>query len=891
MRFEPRTTGAIAAACTAALLVSGPVSAKLTDLPPGSAEQKAAIKCVQTIQKQGSKYAAAHLKLIIKCKTGVIKGSGGSLGACHPLSGDLAAKDAGAAQKLADRIANRCGGSDHLCGAGVGAAADIPLADINWDIGSCRRLEQHDPGVAISHCGDIADCIASNVRFANHQVANEFGADQFDTALFGAAADPDKTNNKCQSGAFKALTKFYRAKSKILQKCWLAKTKLKGDDFDDAIPCPDTDTVKGKAKAQIEKAERKLAAKLCKQCGGDGDDDRDGTCDTPGASITPEFITAGFACAPITVPGSTVEHFYDNDANPANGVDCAAMGDPLVDTIQEYVDCLACVAEYKADCVAHTQNGNNPDHGMVYPIECDTILCGNGVLDPNEACDPLAPGLHCPGAGNGLQDCTTSCTCACPSSATFESDPNDPASGIDSGFSGFAHGMATLGQALVTVSLSGGTSGTPGLRDPDCGVMTVGGPIPNPAAGAGQIDNRRCSVDSSMPCSVDSDCSAAETCVTYFGSFLPLSAGGVSSCITNRFVAPIVGTADIETGSSATTVALTSEIVLGMSIGKPCANCLGDLVVNDGSLDGTCDSGTRMGMGCDVGGVSPQPAFNGTPTGNPNEYCTAAGVPLPCCSGPDTGSCVTGTSLDCPAGAGSNILPIDLSNSTGSEALTVSASGPPCTANGFGGATCMCDTCNTAAAEPCNSDADCPGAALGSCGGLRCTTGGSSGATCTMTGSVADPACHAHCTGAGVPDACCTGPGTGFFCSACTTPGEPTRPNHCVSGLCTAGVCTDFAPGYCGPQETFRGCLANSHCPFLGDTCSAVGQPCFEDDGVVGGIIAATGTADLPVNDTARPTVVATFCIPPVAEPAINTASGFPGAARVTLAGEAFGLP
>jgi len=902
MRFGLKSAVVGIAAVAVLMASGGTASAKLTDLALGTDEAKVAGKCVAAISKNLNKYAAAYMKLIIKCKAGVIKGKGGSLGACAgPLPADLQAKDDGNFGKLVSGIAGKCCGKDKTCGAGVGDEADIPLANINWDIGTCRDFEGAGGGAAITTADDISTCLRDQIRDASHQIANTFGADIFDSGIFGAGADPGKTNNKCQDAAFKTITKFYLGKAKTIGKCWASKVKRKGDDFDDAIQCPDTDSIKNKTGPAIEKQEKKLAAALCKKCGGVADKDKNGLCDDgvsfpdPASEALPitGFITAPFACEPVTIPGSSVTHFYDNDGSIANGVDCGAMGDShgapgVVDTIQEYVNCVTCIAEYKADCLAHQFNGENSDHGMVYPAECLGSLCGNGVVDGGETCDPAAASPQCPG-GNGNQDCTSTCECLCPATVTFEPDPNDPASVLSTGFSGFAHGSSVIGFGTVTVGLSGGDEGAAGERDPTCGIMDIAGPLQNPDAGAGQIDVIRCSVSSEITCDADSDC-PGETCVTYFGSRLPLSAGGVSACVTNRFTAPIVGTADIETGESANTVSIESEVKLGISTGQPCEVCLGDLVVNDGSQDGTCDSGANAGGACDVGGVSPQPAFNGSPTGDPNGFCTAAATPAPCCTGLGTGTCINGTSLDCPA-PGATVLPINLSNSTGVEALTVSATGPSCGAAGFTSLTCMCDTCATAAAEPCNEDADCPGGASGSCGGLRCTTGGSQGATCTLAGSVADPDCHAHCTGAGVPDACCTGLGTGFFCSACTVPGEPTKPNPCVSGLCTAGECTDFSPGYCGPQETFRGCLAASDCPFPGDSCAAVDQPCFDDDGVVGATISATGAADVPVNDDSSPTLASVFCVAPVAEAAINTATGLPGAGRVTLTGAAQGLP
>jgi hypothetical protein len=60
---------------------------------------------------------------------------------------------------------------------------------------------------------------------------------------------------------------------------------------------------------------------------------------------------------------------------------------------------------------------------------------------------------------------------------------------------------------------------------------------------------------------------------------------------------------------------------------------------------------------------------------------------------------------------------------------------------------------------------------------------------------------------------------------------------------------------------------------------------------VVTGSINAVGSPDVPVNDSSRPQLAATFCIAPVSAPAINSAAGLPGAGRVLLEGDANGMP
>jgi hypothetical protein len=131
---------------------------------------------------------------------------------------------------------------------------------------------------------------------------------------------------------------------------------------------------------------------------------------------------------------------------------------------------------------------------------------------------------------------------------------------------------------------------------------------------------------------------------------------------------------------------------------------------------------------------------------------------------------------------------------------------------------------------------------------------------------------------------------------ACGRKGLSTKPNGCEvtcdpvgggEGECSAGP----FEGTCQPTETFRGCSVDGDCPFAGDTCVSDALECFLTDGTVGDTIDAFGSPDLPVNDTSQPTLGAAFCIQPTGASGINTAAGLPGAGRVTLTGDANGLP
>jgi hypothetical protein len=316
----------------------------------------------------------------------------------------------------------------------------------------------------------------------------------------------------------------------------------------------------------------------------------------------------------------------------------------------------------------------------------------------------------------------------------------------------------------------------------------------------------------------------------------------VSTCVGNQVNGAITGTANVETGSSATGATLISRVFSGPTASEPCPRCAGDGNANDGARGGTCSSGIRINRTCDVNGVSPNVEWGAT-------------------------------SLDCPPAPGGLIaqLTIDLGNTTGVKTRTLSAANPPCSA--AVGKSCQCDTCNNAAATPCSTNADC---GAGICGGARCVSGANLGFACTAA---------SQCPG-----------------SSCGAPGEQTAPNKCnVANDCTADPNTPSpndrkCPNgpldiFCSPVETFQGCTVNSQCTFPGDTCSGSKfRDCF-DNGNNGDVVTATGVVSPPVNDVANPTLAALFCIGPTSAPAVNTAAGLPGLGRLELGGVARGAP
>jgi hypothetical protein len=162
-------------------------------------------------------------------------------------------------------------------------------------------------------------------------------------------------------------------------------------------------------------------------------------------------------------------------------------------------------------------------------------------------------------------------------------------------------------------------------------------------------------------CTIDGTALVGKT----FGSPLPLSSGGVSSCVINSFREPITGTYNCESGCSESAVKLLSKVFLVINQDKPCPPCVGDPTPNDGVKGGTCDGGTTPGAACDVGGIS-------------DLFQNAGGAP------PDAGS----TSNDClPTGSPVGNLNIDLNPlTTGTASATANVA---CLNSSFG-STCYC---------------------------------------------------------------------------------------------------------------------------------------------------------------------------------------------------------
>jgi hypothetical protein len=319
----------------------------------------------------------------------------------------------------------------------------------------------------------------------------------------------------------------------------------------------------------------------------------------------------------------------------------------------------------------------------------------------------------------------------------------------------------------------------------------------------------------------------------FFGAPLPLSSGGVPICAVNEVVGTTNGTLDVATGDLVYDYSLISRVHSGLTTDQPCPRCVGDVTVDDDVKNGACSGGSNNGGACDADGVS---------------------------------ASFGATSFDCPPDPGSNIGNLSIvfdDATTGTKTRTISAASPGCTA--FPGPKCFCDTCNTAAAEPCSSNADCPisGGNPGICGGRRCIGGANAGAPCTT---------NTACPGGGI----------------CARPGEPTRPVACIDDTSSPGDGSVCAPiggdegecpdgpidNNCATPEQFRGCSPATQlldCPITG-TCVGTNRKCFLPT------VVRTGTPGL-----ASGAYAGDFCIAPTGSASVNTVAGLPGLGTLIL--------
>jgi hypothetical protein len=811
--------------------------------------QASPLACRRTIAKEAARYAQTRLKALQRCDERVLRSA--SEGACPDARAAQGIAVAG--HKLAAKIATACGGANQRCDASdTGADADDSPASIGWP-GTCPGFALGACANTIADCSDIASCLAC--------IAGT-GVDQALTLAYGrlAPSPEGSTLNSCQAALGHAAAQFYLTRSKALAQCEdrMLRALVPG-------PCPDP-----KAALKIAPADAKRNAESYGACAG-----MDRVCGG-GDDFAPAEIGFVALCPAVTVPG---------------GRACGGVAGGL----QEVVDCLDCTTEFVGDCLAAVAAPNLGPYPSVCRVATTPLPappprppgCGNGLLEAGEDCDP--PGSPvCPNASNGLETCSAACQCPCPGRLELTTT-DGTLKAIDAGSTGLGHDLPGAARGTkLTVQLTGCEQ-----THAPCGECAIAGLVANTAAGAGDVDNQRCSGDTRVSCHSDCDCAAVGgSCEFYIGGYIPGALGGVPFCMLDRVEGPVTGTTDLTSGAST----LQLKAAAGFFI-STCPTCDGDPTSYDGVRAGTCSGGRHAGLPCDA---------NGSSNGSTNPFLGNA-------------------SLDCPpAGTPITLPPSPLTLTTGTQTRSLSAASPSCRASGFTGMKCFCDTCDNQAATPCSSNADCAAVGAAICGGKRCLGNAvNRGAPCQN---------NSQCPN-----------------GACGVPGSPSAPNACADGICTPTVGDDGecmagpVDIYCGPTATFHGCLNDAECSqYLSctggtrdgavcagpsdcpggscdaNTCSVVRvRPCFTDNGVTaprcfggaqdgvgcslpadcpdgfcgGSRVTASGTASVPAADEWDVTLAGLTCAQPASLDLASSLSGFPGLLRATFVGHVRALP
>ena len=325
----------------------------------------APVKCERTIAKASRKFVDSKAKALQKCEDKKADGRLAAATDCHADSNTANSIQRAALQLMTD-ISKDCGGRDKTCGT----EDDDSLASIGWGTTTgCHNFENGDCTNAITSCDGIVRCLNCVGESAVDQAIALYYGD-LDEGAFGT----NSPVNKCQRSIGKETTKFLRSKSKALAQCWEARLKGKHSN-----PCPDPGD--GEAVAAIQKAEAKKVENICKACG--GPDEACGGAD----DLTPAQIGFASSCPDVTVPGRS------------------SCGGAILD-LQDVVDCVDCVTEFKVDCVDRLAVPGLAS----YPPECNAgattttttsstttttapVTCGNGMVDPGEPCDPTCRAL------------------------------------------------------------------------------------------------------------------------------------------------------------------------------------------------------------------------------------------------------------------------------------------------------------------------------------------------------------------------------------------------------------------------------------------------------------------------------------------------------------------
>ena len=247
-------------------------------------------------------------------------------------------------------------------------------------------------------------------------------------------------------------------------------------------------------------------------------------------------------------------------------------------------------------------------------------LCGNGVVDPGEDCDPVGS-LTCPDPNSpsgAFVACEAGCQCPEATTTTTTAAPTTTTTAAPTTTTTAAPTTTTTTTSTTTTTTvplpsfldfttsapdlstcqSGQSEDALGttLKVLHCGGLNIGGG-PSTVAEGGTPENATsrfaitgctgtvCDLGPTLAAGAGFECTNTGC---FFGPPLPISSAGTSTCVINTWSAPASGTVDTATGDSSTSVPLDSHVFLTGNGTAPCPRCVG----------GTCDRGPNLGDPC-----------------------------------------------------------------------------------------------------------------------------------------------------------------------------------------------------------------------------------------------------------------------------------------------------
>jgi hypothetical protein len=886
---------------------------------PAGAGAPSPDKCEQTIARAAGAYFIQHTAVVRKCEKRRAQGVLGPDVECatdEPMAGELALL----AADLQKSIGRSCGGGDKTCGT----PDDVSLAEAGWgDVTACPDIDGSGCTGSIADCGDIAECVRCVGESASEQTRGVV-VDEFEPAEFGT----DSAANKCQVALLRGTTKFMGIAAKALGKCWAARIQGKADG-----ECPDDDE---KTAGLIARAEEKKLRYICKACGGD-----DKSCDGSG-DVTPETIGFAAECPSLSVP---------------SGGSCGGA----ILSLEDVVECVDCVAAFKAECVTRLAAPGAAE----YPPECNPNgsttttpvststtttggggLCGNGVLDPGEECDPGAgsPNGAFDGSPGGAfcpegQTCTTACVCEGGATSTTvtpvttTSTTTEPGKKDKCGNGKFDKGekcdpsvngkgdekcddeevcdpesctCVPEGTTTTTTTLPGACGN--GAVDPgeECDASSPSGSF---ACGTGEICLAECvcgspttttttlpggdcgngTVDPGEECDASSP-SGSFACETGEICLAGCVCGSPTSSTTTTTGATATSTTGTPSSTVTTTSAATPTTVPGGSpsfVDFTTGESLDDCGTTYEDTAGTLDLLDLACGGLNIGGGSSTVPEGPTPDGSTSRFtldCSGDACTLGATTAPgDTFDC-TGTG--CVFGT-----PLPIENGGLSTCVANSFAQPATGTLDLGtGALTANVVLSSRVVLTANPAQPCP----------ICRTGSTSGAPCS--GSPSSP-CTGVCQGSPNEGAACTSTNSSGLSRDCPQPASDVGSSRCYGGTNNGAVCStgvDCPGGIC---SVLVGTLAVNLSPLTTGTAedsaadglfcpSQSSAGCFGDaecrlireNGAPAGSL-------LPIGTPHATTLASVFCIPASGAILIDGAASLPGPGATSLPGTLTLLP